>query len=118
MAYMNKEMAANIRKAIKEKYPNYKFSVAMTMPGYISVAVMSSDLFEGVGHISANKGNFYSVDRNSTKEEESFLGGLIALIKEVGGWYSNSDTMRDYFDVAFGIELSVGKYNVPHEFKA
>jgi hypothetical protein len=49
--------------------------------------------------------------RNSTGK---FIKELATTIKDVGGWYDNSDTMTDYFDVAFYIDITFGRYDKPY----
>lgn len=111
MAYINKQTAAQIRKALKEKYPKYTISVTMSNHSSINVAVIKSDLFADKRYSQVNHFNIPSTFKG---KQAAFLSDVAETIKQVGGWYDKSDAMTDYFDTAFYISMSIGKWNSPH----
>lgn len=115
MAYINKETTAKIRKALKDKYPDYVISVTMSNHSSVNVAIMKSSLFSGISHVRVNH---YWIEEHFPEEQAAFLSDVLKTVKDVGEWYDNSDAMTDYFDTAFYINMSVGKYDKAHEFIA
>jgi len=45
-----------------------------------------------------------------------FYDELVAAMKGTG-WYNNSDIMSDYFDVAYYLDINVGKWDKPYCLK-
>lgn len=114
MAYINKETTAKIRKALKDKYPNFVISVTMSNHSSVNIAIMKSSLFSGITHEQINH---YWIKEHYPEEQAAFLSDVLKTVKDVGEWYDNSDAMTDYFDTAFYINMSVGKYDKAHEYK-
>lgn len=113
MAYMNAEHTKKIRLALKEKYPDIKFSVTCDSHSTVSIAIMEStvdfsDILEGRKRCSINH---YWIDRNYSTHAELFKG-----IMEVAndGNHDDSDLMSDYHDVGWYVDLEIGKYNKPY----
>lgn len=113
MAYITKDTSAKIRKALKEAFPAFKFSVTISNGSSLNVALMQSDMFKSV--TTYKSVNNYYLQSNYTPLEANFWEKVITIIKTVGDWYDKSDAMSDYFDTAFYIRLSIGKYDKPHK---
>ncbi len=117
MAYINAQETASIRKALKEHFPKCKFSVVKGAGNYsVRVALMSSpidfsDILKTFNNVDINE--YYLANYGQHK---NFLGKVIDVIKFGGDnkWYDNSDIQSDYFDTAFYIHFSIGKYNKPY----
>ena len=91
----------------------------------MEVTILSSDLdfqsnfSEGESYLQVNQ--YYINDMWPTRLA-TVLNKIHSIIKSapakaVGGkeWYDNSDSMIDYFDTAFYINMSVGRYDKPYE---
>lgn len=117
MAYINAQETASIRNALKVAFPKCKFSVSKGPGNYsVRVALMSSridfsDILKGKDHVEINQ---YFL--NNYGEHKNFLNEVFNIIKFGGDnqWYDNSDIQTDYFDTAFYIHLSIGKYGKPY----
>lgn len=110
MAYMNKETATKIRKAIKETFKGIKFSITVENHSTLHVKIMESNLFD-------NGVEFSYLHRDSsylTEEQKVVVNKLHDIIREVGKYYNNSDSHTDYFDCAFYYYVGVGKWNKKH----
>jgi hypothetical protein len=114
MAYITRETSAKIRKALKAHYPEIKFSVTIDNNSSLHVTVLESPYFAEGARASVNQ---YWIAEHYHGEQRAVLRGILQIIKEEGEWYNNSDIMTDYFDTAFYIEMSIGRYNRLHTFK-
>ena len=112
MAYINAKTSALIRKALKEKYPEIKFSVRIEHHSMLRVVIMESPYFENGVH---KKLNHYWLHESYQGVTLDVLEGILAIIKDVGGWYDKSDPMTDYFNTAFYISMEVGAFDKPHK---
>jgi hypothetical protein len=124
MAYISALEVKEIRKELKKQFPKYKFSVRKEAYS-VEVSILSSDLDfqsnfpEGESYLQVNQ--YYINDMWPTRLAND-LNKIYSIIKSapskaVGGeeWYDNSDSMIDYFDTAFYINMSVGRWNKPYE---
>ena len=112
MAYVNAETTKNIRKALKEAFPSYKFSVKKRGSIALTVTVLESDLFAFGEQTPVNH---YYIESNYRGEQCAFLLKVNELIKQVGGWWDDSDTQTDYFSTAFYYDIRIGEWNKPHK---
>ena len=134
MAYVTTAEVSAIRKALKAKYPNMKFSVRNRDHTSVDVSIMKSDIdfsdilvvpcgnygsdeTKAVDNVSVNH---YYPD-NYGKFADLFKG-ILEIIKKAPGtveggreWFDKSDSMSDYFHTAFYIDLSIGKWDKPYE---
>jgi hypothetical protein len=114
MAYASKETVANIRKALKAKFPEIKFSVVNDSHTAVRVSVMKSKYDFGVSYHNINEHHIES-DRKLSDEHKALFIEILKTIKEAGDWFDKSDSMTDYFNTAFYIYLKIGKDNKPYE---
>ncbi len=121
MAYMTKEKIAEIRKTLKAEFPTYKFSVTNQNHSTACVAIMESDLvldsdskkqIEKYGYVHINE--FY-LDRSFEGETLTVLQKIVDIMNK--GNHDRSDSMTDYFDVGWYIDISFGKWNKPYLIK-
>lgn len=131
MAYINAETAKNIRAALKERFPEWRFSVRKD--GFISLNVA---IMAGPRPIEAYKVpdrefrapiadrdpvvpmehggiNHYHIDSQHPKESADFLKEVDRIIREVGDWWDKSDIMTDYFHTAFYYSIEVARWDKP-----
>lgn len=111
MAYINKETTKKIREALKAEFKEIKFSVSMRGHIALSVSIIESPYFEDGEYTQVNH---YHIDRNYSGIQKEVLNKIKKIILEVGEYYNNSDSMTDYFDVAFYYDISIGKWNKGH----
>lgn len=111
MAYINRETSAKIRKALKESFPEIKFSVSIRHHMALSVCVMASPYFEDG---AAFRVNTYWMDKHFEGQQLAVLKKIEQIIQEVGEWYDNSDAMSDYFNTAFYYDITVGNWDKAH----
>ena len=118
MAYINATHSSQIRKALKEKYPDFKFRVKIFHHTSILVELKKSpidfsNILEGADYIiSLNKidrkiVNEYYLDRYLNHEQ--LFTEIIDVIKYSSDnkWYDKSDIMTDYFNTAFYFNLRI-----------
>ena len=139
MAYINAEQTKAIRKALKERFPEHKFSVKIGAGNHsVSVSVVEGPAFEqeeaqwnhvenkfvapdlNKNHSSINQ---YWIDKHYPKNAE-FFKEVLEIIKSapfkagVGDlWFNKSDIITDYFHTAYYIHLHIGAWNKPFQIK-
>ena len=122
---MKKELAPNI-KAVLKKY-GMKGSISINNHSSLVVTLQQGPLdFSGVDargeriFYEATDGGFYSqvntyhVDKFYSGVTADFLNELVAAMKgktSRGEWYDRTDIMTDYFDIAYYVNVNVGKWN-------
>ena len=135
MAFINAAQTKAIRKELKEKFPNHKFSVKIGAGNHsVSVSVVEGPAFEQEeeqwSHVEEkfvapdlNKShspiNQYWLEDHYPKNAE-FFKEVLDIIKTapskacVGDlWFDKSDSMTDYAHTAYYINLHVGGWNRP-----
>lgn len=132
MAYMNQEKKAQVSPAIKavlKKY-NIKGSIAVRDHSTLVVNIKSgnidfiknyNDLVKERPHYSVAKDY---IDVNTSWYQDHFSGDAVNFLEELItamkslGWYNRSDYNTDYFDVAYYIDINIGKWNKPYQVEA
>jgi len=134
MAYINAQDVAQIRKELKETFPEFKFGVRKDNGMAVRVTIKSGPTdfaaIFGRDEYATKKqyaqintyhiGNFYG-------EHAPFLSQVLNIIKTAPsrgqgfrkgeGWYDRSDAMTDYFDTAYYIDINIGSWDQPYEVK-
>ena len=137
MAYINAEDVNHIRVALKKEFPQYKFSVTrdhwlgvninfMKGPRFAEFETM--DRYTGVwsmenldGHHQINHSSMYTLTNFYGEENAKILGKVSEIAYTAPGlaggkkYYNNNDIQSDYFDVAYYVSISVGKWNKDYE---
>jgi hypothetical protein len=126
MAYISAEDVKAVRKELKAAYPKYKFSVRKGAGSYsldVTLVKGPRDLSDitATGHSSVNQ---YHLDQ--VGKHEIFFKRILEIMKTAPiqgegfhankGWYDDSDSMTDYFNTAYYLNLSIGSWNKPYEF--
>ena len=122
---MKKELAPGI-KAVLKKY-GMKGSISINNHSSLVVTLQQGPLdFSGVDYrgdniyYPATDGNMYSqvntyhVDKFYSGVTADFLNELVAAMKgktSRGEWYDKPDIMTDYFDIAYYVNVNVGKWD-------
>lgn len=133
MAYISKEEAKEVRKALKDEFGGkLKFSVRVHNHSQLTVAIVSGDVdfseywadkvetdydfgYVTIHHMHIKNGTYGKHTKLFEKINEIIKA---APAKAVNGreWYDNSDSMTDYFDTAFYYDIQIGKWNTPYKF--
>lgn len=129
MAYISKEEVANIRAALKAAFPKIKFAVRRDHASSVTVNIMSGDIdFSPVlGDSRSLSLNHYHTYKETeaecyTEYDSKFvpfaktINQIVAILKGQD-WFDKSDAMTDYFNTAYYISLSIGKWDKPYEKK-
>jgi len=131
MAYISTEEVKAIRAALKAKFgKDVKFSVVRRDSHAVAVSIMSSkhdfsDMWDGkdeedygYGYVSINP---YYITKENYGDHVKFFQQIVDIIKTApadvpGGeaWFDKSDSMIDYFNVAFYFDVNVGRYDRPY----
>lgn len=133
-AYVSKADTQRVRQLLKQEFPNLKFSVVKD-GGRMSVSIMAGDIdFSDInddvprlkrywerwgnpkpvfdGKLDINQ---YHLDGYNPKYTPLFE--KIVSIMKGEDWYDDSDPQTDYFNTAYYIDLNIGKWNKPYEYK-
>lgn len=124
------EIAKEVRRELKNKFPKCKFSVlakSASMCDALIVRVMSAPEPVTVGNVSHTGLNEYTL-KNDYDEENPICNGVELtkygweLLKQVceisnkRNW-DNSDSQIDYFDVNYYFSLYIGKWDKAFKVK-
>lgn len=113
MAYISQETKKELAPAIKAVLKKYNMKGSIGIDRHTSLRVrvtegpLKFDDYEQVNTSWIEK--FYG---EGTKET-AFLTELVAAMKGTK-WYNNSDYMTDYFDVAYWIDVHIGRWDKPY----
>lgn len=130
MAYMNQEKKTIIAAALKAVIPkSWKYSLSVDNHSTIVLTIKSApvDLMAEIFKVGNNRNcgdyqkfsavptehgvNPYYLDRQFDAHLELFEDIKKAMYS--AGWYNNSDAMTDYFDIAYYIDIKLGRWNKP-----
>ena len=136
MAYISAEDVKHIRNELKKELPQYKFSVVRDHHSSVSIALMKGPAFKDheyfdryaqetkVGNLSDGEHhqiNQFHLESFYGKENAKILGKVSEIAHTAPGlaggkeYYNNNDIQSDYFDVAYYVSISVGKWNKEYE---
>ena len=136
MAYIDAKDVNHIRVALKKEFPQYKFSVTRDHHLGVNINFMEGPRFAeyetmdrhtGVWHMDNLDGhhqiNHFHLESFYGKENAEILGKVSEIAHTAPGlaggkkYYNNNDIQSDYFDVAYYVSISVGKWNKEYEIK-
>ena len=136
MAYISTDDVKHIRNELKKELPQYKFSVVRDHHSSVSISLMKGPAFNDYEYFdrynntitTANLSdgehhqiNQFHLEDFYGKENAEILSKIDTISRTApaknGGkvWYNDSDIMTDYFDIAYYVHISVGKWNKPYE---
>ena len=136
MAYISTDDVKHIRNELKKELPQYKFSVVRDHHSSVSISLMKGPAFNDYEYFdrynntitTANLSdgehhqiNQFHLEDFYGKENADILSKIDTISRTApaknGGkvWYNDSDIMTDYFDIAYYVHISVGKWNKPYE---
>ena len=136
MAYINAEDVNHIRVALKKEFPQYKFSVTRDHHLGVNINFMKGPRFAEYEYFDRYSGemkkdnldghhqiNHFHLESFYGKENAEILGKVSEIAHTAPGlaggkkYYNNKDIQSDYFDVAYYVSISVGKWNKEYEIK-
>ena len=123
MAHITVEKVKLIRNSLKTKFPNIKFSVRRDDYIAVNIALISGDINFYDGSLDDEKDNYVFNGYLCINEYHLELYGkhqlLLSQILEIAkscGWYDKSDSQIDYFDIAYYIDISIGKWDKKYKY--
>ena len=134
MAYISAEDVNHIRVALKKEFPQYKFSVTRDHWLGVNINFMKGPRFAEYEYFDRYSGemkkdnldghhqiNHFHLESFYGKENAEILGKVSEIAHTAPGlaggkkYYNNNDIQSDYFDVAYYVSISVGKWNKSYE---
>lgn len=134
MAYMNQERKAKITKMLKPILAKYKVKGSLSVRNHSTIVLtLKSGAIDFIGNSNRVCGNdFYQVQRgfkpttsgydqvNPYWFQDHYDGDAKAFLTEAfkalksADWYDESNAMIDYFNIAYYVDINIGKWNAPY----
>ena len=134
MAYMNQERKAKITKMLKPILAKYKVKGSLSVRNHSTIVLtLKSGAIDFIGNSNKVCGNdFYQIQRgfkpstsgydqvNPYWFQDHYDGDAKAFLTEAfkalksADWYDESDAMIDYFNIAYYVDVNIGKWNSPY----
>jgi hypothetical protein len=135
MAYMNQERKAKITKMLKPILAKYKVKGSLSVRNHSTIVLtLKSGAIDFIGNSNRVCGNdFYQVQRgfkpttsgydqvNPYWFQDHYDGKAKAFLTEAfkalksADWYDESNAMIDYFNIAYYVDINIGKWDKPYE---
>lgn len=119
MAYISTEDVKRIREQLKKELPNLKFGVRRDNSHAVLVRIISGDInfFDDENMVS--KDGYQQINQYHLYQygdHKDVLQKIVDIIKTAPEkqFYDNSDSMIDYFDIAFYFRIQIGDWNKPY----
>jgi hypothetical protein len=134
MAYMNQERKAKITKILKPILAKYKVKGSLSVRNHSTIVLtLKSGAIDFIGNSNRVCGNdFYQVQRgfkpttsgydqvNPYWFQDHYDGDAKAFLTEAfkalksADWYDESNAMIDYFNIAYYVDVNIGKWDAPY----
>jgi hypothetical protein len=134
MAYMNQERKAKITKMLKPILAKYKVKGSLSVRNHSTIVLtLKSGAIDFIGNSNRVCGNnHYQVARGFKPEtggysqvnpywfQDHYDGDAKAFLTEAmnalksADWYDESNAMIDYFNIAYYVDINIGKWNSPY----
>ena len=134
MAYMNQERKAKITKMLKPILAKYKVKGSLSVRNHSTIVLtLKSGAIDFIGNSNRVCGNdFYQVQRgfkptttgydqvNPYWFQDHYDGDAKAFLTEAfkalksADWYDESNAMIDYFNIAYYVDINIGKWDRPY----
>lgn len=120
MAFITPEQTKLIKRTLKAKFPNFKFSVRTLHYSKVMVTLLSgpadfstipTDDRDGYYPFDPTKFSVNEYHLHQYGEFETFFKQIVDIVNH--GNYDRSDVMTDYFDVGFYTSIRVGDCDKP-----
>ena len=134
MAYMNQERKQKIAQTLKPILAKYKVKGSLSVRNHMSIVLtLKSGAIDFIGNSNRVCGNdFYQVQRgfkpttsgydqvNPYWFQDHYDGDAKAFLTEAfkalksADWYDESNAMIDYFNIAYYVDINIGKWDKPY----
>jgi len=116
MAYMNQERKAIIASNLKPVLKKYNMKGTLSVRDHMSIVLTlkSGKIDFGSGRDQVNPYWFHEHYEGVAKE---FLTEAFAALKSAG-WYDKSEPQFDIHNVAYYVDVNIGKWNNPYALEA
>jgi hypothetical protein len=134
MAYMNQERKSKITQALKPILAKYKVKGSLSVRNHSTIVLtLKSGAIDFIGNSNRVCGNdFYQVQRgfkpttsgydqvNPYWFQDHYDGDAKAFLTEAmnalksADWYDESNAMIDYFNIAYYVDINIGKWDSPY----
>jgi len=134
MAYMDQTRKAKITKALKPILAKYKVKGSLSVRNHSTIVLtLKSGAIDFIGNSNRVCGNdFYQVQRgfkpttsgydqvNPYWFQDHYDGKAKAFLTEAfkalksADWYDESNAMIDYFNIAYYVDINIGKWDKPY----
>lgn len=131
---MNQERKAKITKMLKPILAKYKVKGSLSVRNHSTIVLtLKSGAIDFIGNSNRVCGNdFYQVQRgfkpttsgydqvNPYWFQDHYDGKAKAFLTEAfkalksADWYDESDAMIDYFNIAYYVDINIGKWDKPY----
>ena len=132
---MNQERKAKITKMLKPILAKYKVKGSLSVRNHSTIVLtLKSGAIDFIGNSNRVCGNdFYQVQRGfkpSTSgydqvnpywfqdhydgDAKAFLTEAVKALKSAD-WYDESNAMIDYFNIAYYVDINIGKWDKPYQ---
>ena len=122
MAFISQEEKKELAPGIKAVLKKYGVKGTIAVRGYSSLVVnIKSGVLDLMGDCGLpNEDSFqvnpyYAEERAKDPKIGSFYGELLAAMKGTK-WYNNTDAQIDYFDIAYYLDINVGKWDTGYVY--
>ena len=107
MAYISKEQVANVRKQLKDNFKGWSFGCSKRDSAVLNITIKkgTADLLA-----VANSDLWHWSDLDLKEKLTTDAVAVIKKIKEIASsqdWFDKSDSMTDYFHIAYYIHIKV-----------
>ena len=134
MAYMNQERKQKIAQALKPILAKYKVKGSLSVRNHSTIVLtLKSGAIDFIGNSNRVCGNdFYQVQRGFKPttsgydqvnpywfqdhydgKDKAFLTEAFKALKSAD-WYDESNAMIDYFNIAYYVDINIGKWDKPY----
>ena len=119
MAYMTQQMKKELAPGIKKVLNKYGMKASLGVRHHSTLVVRIKKGKLDLVNDSVNGKLWYQInpyrfERDFTGKSKQFFDELIAAMKGTQ-WYDRSDTMTDYFDIAYYIDILAGDWSASYE---
>ena len=139
MAYMSQEKKAKIVAAVKPILKKYGLKGTFAVGNHSTIVLnlksgkidfvenyiatdkagitgkkMSQDQIDYIRRNNSLDVNPYWFQEHFSGKAKAALTEIFTAMKSAGDWYDRSDSMVDYFDTAYYVDVNIGKWNKPY----
>ena len=131
MSHMNQEKKSKIAQNLKPILAKYGIKASLAVRNHSSIVLnIKSGTIDFIGNfnssINTQRGDRKaegSIDVNPYWYQEHFSGVAKEFLTEAmtalksADWYDKSDIQSDYFNIAYYVDINIGKWHKPYQFE-